>query len=302
VFTLLLRLQVRRRTRDLSAANERLGALNLELDRTVSELKRSLDEQHRLQDHIARIRKLESLGQLAGGVAHDFNNMIGVILGSVELAREELPPDSPASAELDEIRGAAERSAQLTRRLLAFARQQPASPQVLDLNDAVMGMVKMLRRLIGEHIELTVHPGDDLPPVFMDPSQIDQILTNLLVNARDAITGTGSIRIETTRHPLPAGAAAGAGGPGVLLAVRDDGCGMSPELVERIFDPFFTTKPQGEGTGLGLATVFGIVAQNKGTIQVESRAGKGTSFLVFLPARRSGEDPKTGIESGAPRP
>jgi len=283
-FTLLLRRQVRLRTRELSAANERLTGLNRELDRTVSELKRSLDEQRRLQDHIARIRKLESLGQLAGGVAHDFNNMIGVILGSVDLAREELPPDSPAATELDEIAGAARRSAELTRRLLAFARQQPATPRVLELNDAVADMVRMLRRLVGDHLELQWVPGDDLPPVFMDPSQLDQVLTNLVVNARDAIADTGTIRLETSRHPLPVGAAAGAGGPGVLLAVRDDGCGMAPELVERIFDPFFTTKPQGEGTGLGLATVFGIVAQNRGTIQVESRPGIGTSFLIFLPA------------------
>ncbi len=286
-FALLLRRQVRVRTRELHEANARLTAVNHELGEKITELEQSQDEQKSLHQQIARIRKLESIGQLAGGVAHDFNNMIAVILGSVELACETLGPDSPALEELEEIRGAAQRSAELTHRLLAFARQQPAEPRILDLNVSISGIVRMLRRLIGDQILLEFLPGEDLPPVFIDPSQVDQILTNLVVNARDAITGSGTITIVTGTQVFPVDGACGRrpdGRDGVLLKVEDTGCGMSPELIEHIFDPFFTTKPQGEGTGLGLATVFGIVAQNHGCITVESLPGEGTTLSILLPA------------------
>ena len=306
MFSLLLRRQVRVRTRELSEANARLTAVNRELDEKISELKQSHDEQEKLHQQIARIRKLESIGQLAGGIAHDFNNMIGVILGSVELAREALGPDSPALEELEEIRGAAQRSAELTRRLLAFARQQPAQPRIVDLNVSISGIVSMLRRLIGEHLLLEFLPGEDLPPVFIDPSQVDQILTNLVVNARDAISGSGTITIETGRQVFPIDDSCthrATGVEGVLLKVGDNGCGMPPELIERIFDPFFTTKPQGEGTGLGLATVFGIVAQNHGCVTVDSLPGEGTTISILLPAH----DPtgnqtvtKLGEKTGSP--
>ena len=291
-FSLLLRRQVRRRTRELSEANLQLKAVNRELDLKIQELKHSHAEREKLDLQIARIRKLESIGLLAGGVAHDFNNMISVILGSVDLACLALPPESPAIAELDEVRHAAQRSADLTRRLLAFARQQPAQPRTLDLNVSVAGIVKLLRRLIGDHIVLEFTAGADLPSVFMDPSQIDQILTNLVVNARDAIADTGCIAIETLPGRFPEAVVPGAGTPGrtaVLLKIRDTGCGMPPELIERIFDPFFTTKAQGEGTGLGLATVFGIVHQNRGTLLVDSVPGKGTTFTIFFPAHEADE-------------
>jgi len=293
-FSLLLRRQVRLRTRELSESNARLTAVNHELDEKISELKQSHDEQEKLHQQIARIRKLESIGQLAGGVAHDFNNMIGVIMGSVDLARESLPPDSPAHAELDEVRNAAQRSADLTRRLLAFARQQPAQPRTLDLNVSISGIVKMLRRLIGDNIQLEFSAGKELPAVFMDPSQIDQVLTNLIINARDAIAETGTITIETLTGRFPAAAhehggseSSGTRRSTVLLRVSDTGCGMAPDLIEHIFDPFFTTKAHGEGTGLGLATVFGIVHQNHGTLLVDSSPGKGTTFTIFFPAHEA---------------
>ncbi len=255
--------------------------------RDISEQKRYEEERDRLQAQLLQSQKIESVGRLAGGVAHDFNNMLGVIMGHAELGQESLDPSAPAYADLEEIRKAAERSANLTRQLLAFARKQTIAPRVLDLNDAVAGMLKMVRRLIGEDIDLTWLPGSRLWPVKVDPSQLDQILANLCVNARDAIADVGKISIETADvrfdkaycddHPgfLP--------GEYVLLTVSDNGCGMSRETIPHIYEPFFTTKEQGKGTGLGLATVYGIVKQNCGFINVYSELGVGTSFKIYLP-------------------
>jgi CheY-like chemotaxis protein len=235
---------------------------------------------------------MEAVGRLAGGVAHDFNNMLGIILGHTEMVLDQLEPTDPLSADLREIRKAAERSANLTRQLLAFARKQTVAPKVLDLNEAVQGMLNMLRRLIGEDIDLSWLPGADVWPVKVDPSQIDQILANLCVNARDAIADVGKLTIETENVAFDEAYCARHGGfvPGkyVLLAVSDNGSGMDEETQNRLFEPFFTTKELGKGTGLGLATVYGIVKQNNGFINVYSEPCHGTSFKIYIP-RHAGQ-------------
>ncbi|MDZ7663771.1 MAG: ATP-binding protein [Desulfotignum sp.] len=233
---------------------------------------------------------MESVGRLAGGVAHDFNNMLGVILGHAEFALEKAEENHDLYADLKEIQTAARRSADLTKQLLAFARKQIIAPKMLDLNDTVESMLNMLRRLIGEDINLSWNPGKRLWPVKMDPSQIDQILANLCVNARDAIAGVGKLTIETGMKTFdPAYCAEHAGfipGDFVMLAVSDDGCGMDKKTLNSLFEPFFTTKDVGKGTGLGLATVYGIVKQNNGFINVYSEPDHGTTFKIYLPRLR----------------
>ncbi len=250
-------------------------------------LKREQKKRRRLEDQLRQAQKMESVGRLAGGVAHDFNNMLSVILGHTEMLMEDIDPLQPQYADLLEIRRAAERSADITRQLLAFARKQAVVPRVIDLNAAIEGMLKMLRRLIGEEIGLTWSPGYDLWPVRIDPSQVDQILANLCVNARDAIAGIGEVGVETGNVHLDEGFCALREGflPGeyVRIAVSDSGGGMDPETQSHIFEPFYTTKGIGEGTGLGLATVYGIVKQNDGFIEVESTPGRGTRLTIYLP-------------------
>jgi PAS domain S-box-containing protein len=244
-------------------------------------------ERERLIEQLAESRRLEAIGRLAGGVAHDFNNMLGAILGHTELALDALDPADPVHADLEEVRSAARRSADLTRQLLAFARKQVAAPRVVDVNAHVASLLAMLRRLIGEDIDLRWLPGAGLPPILIDTSQLDQVLANLSVNARDAIDGVGRIEIATEVVDGGAGGvASGLPEPGryVALRVTDDGCGMDGETVARIYEPFFTTKDIGRGTGLGLATVHGIVVQNNGRIDVESAVGSGTTFRVLFPA------------------
>lgn len=243
-------------------------------------------DQEQLETQLRQAQKMDSIGLLAGGVAHDFNNMLGVILGHTEIALYKMDPSMPLFSNLSEIRKAAQRSANLTRQLLAFARKQTIAPKVLDLNETVLGMLKMLQRLIGENITLAWRPSHDIFPIKIDPGQVDQILANLCINGRDAIKGVGRITISTQNVTLDQEECAGYAGfiPGqyVLLEIRDSGCGMDQATLERIFDPFFTTKPPGEGTGLGLATVYGIVKQNKGFIYVTSEPGQGTTFKVYL--------------------
>ena len=249
-------------------------------------------ERASLERLVQQAQRMEAVGRLAGGVAHDFNNMLGVILGTVELVLDTLAPDHALYADLSEIQKAGRRSAQLTRQLLAFARQQTIAPEVLDLNEALEGMLKMLRRLIGEDIDLVWHPHGSLWPVLIDPSQLDQILANLCVNARDAITGVGTVTIETRNGRLDeAYCAAHVGAiPGdyLELSVSDTGSGIDPAVVPHLFEPFFTTKPVGEGTGLGLATVYGIVTQNDGYIDVQSTPGQGSTFTIYLPRHYEG--------------
>ncbi len=258
----------------------------------ISEQKQAELEREKLQDQLIQAQKMESVGRLAGGVAHDFNNMLAVILGYTELALDKIPENEPLREDLDEVMQAAQRSTDIARQLLAFARRQTISPKVLDLNETVEEMLKMLRRLIGEDIDLSWQPGGGLWPVNMDPSQVDQIMANLCVNARDAIDGVGKITIETENVTLDADECAHRDelipGDYVLLMVSDTGRGMDPATRERIFEPFFTTKGMGEGTGLGLSTIYGIVKQNKGDVQVYSEPGNGTTFRIYLP-RHVGE-------------
>ncbi|MBI4793410.1 MAG: response regulator, partial [Deltaproteobacteria bacterium] len=251
------------------------------------EMVEDITEKLSLESQLHQAQKMESVGRLAGGVAHDFNNMLGVIIGHAELTLDQMDPTHPLFASMQEIRKAAVRSADLTRQLLAFARKQTVAPKVLDLNETVEGMFKMLRRLIGEDINLVWLPDSDLWPVKMDPSQIDQILANLCVNARDAIVGVGKVTIET--HTITFDEACCAEHPGfmpgdfVMLAVSDDGKGMDQETLDKIFEPFFTTKGTGRGTGLGLATVYGVVKQNNGFINVYSEPGQGSTIKIYLP-------------------
>jgi len=253
----------------------------------ISELKRAEEQQSRLEEQLHQAQKMESVGRLAGGVAHDFNNMLSVIIGQANLALMDLDPGHPLFVTLEEIRKAAERSADLTRQLLAFARRQAVAPKVLDLNQTIGGMLTMLQRIIGENIKLVWQPGDELWPARVDPSQIDQILTNLCSNSRDSIPEVGRITIETRNCTVDESYSAHNAGfvPGeyVKLAVSDNGRGMDKEVQAHVFEPFYTTKGVGKGTGLGLATVFGAVKQNNGFINVYSEPGLGTTFTIYLP-------------------
>lgn len=257
--------------------------------RDVTEAKEAEAEREKLHAQLSQSQKMESVGRLAGGVAHDFNNMLSVILGHTDLALELVGKSSQLHADLEEIRKAAKRSADLTRQLLAFARRQTVAPQILNLNATVLPTLNMLRRLIGEDVELRWNPAAELEPVRIDPAQVDQILANLVVNARDAIDRTGGVVvIETTMADLDEDYCAHHPGfaPGryVSLTVTDNGRGMDEATRAQIFEPFFTTKEVGEGTGLGLATVYGVVKQNNGFINVYSEPGHGTSFRIYLPA------------------
>lgn len=270
----------------------------------ITERKQAEENQAKLQSQLIQAQKMEAVGRLAGGVAHDFNNMLCAILGYAELTLADTAPAHPHYADLLEIRKAAERSADLTRQLLAYARKQTVSPQVLDLNATVERMLKMLRRLIGENIDLRWQPAQNLGLVKMDPSQIDQILTNLCVNARDAIAGVGQITLETANVSFSrehcALHAEHLPGDFAMLAVSDNGCGMDKKTIGQLFEPFFTTKGQGQGTGLGLATVYGIVKQNNGFIDVFSESGRGTTFKIYLPLNADGREPPDAPRAAGP--
>ena len=259
--------------------------------RDLTETKRFEKEKESLEGQLLQAQKMEAVGKLAGGVAHDFNNMLSVIIGHAGLALDEMDPAHPLYARLKQIKNAGERSAELTGQLLAFARKQTIAPKILNLNKTVDGMIKMLQRLIGEDIDLEWKPGRDLWPVKVDPSQIDQILANLCVNARDAIADVGKVIIGTCNAKLDESYcmdhAAILPGDYVRLTVSDNGCGMDAKTQEYIFEPFFTTKEPGKGTGLGLSTVYGVVKQNNGFIYVHTGPGQGSTFEIYFPRHLS---------------
>lgn len=255
--------------------------------RDVTELLALQEEKDALQAQFLQAQKMESIGRLAGGIAHDFNNMLGVILGHVEVALRELEADSSVRYHLQEILKAAEKSAELTRQLLTFARRQPFSPRVVNLNEILKENVSLLRRVIPENISLDWETEEDLWLVEVDPSQVIRIVMNLVTNARDAIPGSGHIRIKMMNRFLDEDWCLGRPlfkeGEYVVIEVSDDGVGMDETTLTYIFEPFFTTKPLGQGTGMGLATVYGIVKQHGGFIDVKSAPNSGTSFFIYLP-------------------
>ena len=259
--------------------------------RDISERKIAEQSQAHLQKQLVQAQKMESIGRLAGGVAHDFNNMLSVISGYTSFALQELKEGTAIHTDLQEVQSAAQRSTEITRQLLAFARKQTIAPIFLNINEQIENSLKMLRRLIGEDINLSWIPSEPPYPVMMDPTQVDQILANLCVNSRDSISGVGQITIETCNRTFDIEYCKNH--PGFItgdycnIIVSDNGCGMDKEIQENAFEPFFTTKETGKGTGLGLATVYGIVKQNNGFINIYSEKGKGTAIKVYLPRHAS---------------
>jgi two-component system, cell cycle sensor histidine kinase and response regulator CckA len=244
-------------------------------------------ERRALEQQLRQAQKMEAIGRLAGGIAHDFNNLLTVIGGHTQLLLMDLAEDSPLREDLDQIQGGVERAAALTRQLLAFSRKQILQPQLISLNDLVAGTERMLRRLIGEDVELISRLEPTLGPVLADPGQLEQVLMNLAVNARDAMPLGGKLIIETHDTVMGRGSHLHPylheETPAVLLTVSDTGVGIPRDVQAHIFEPFFTTKGQGKGTGLGLATVYGIVKQSGGYIWVYSEEGRGTTFKIYLP-------------------
>ena len=270
---------------DFDGEGKVLGFFTFILD--LTETKKAEEALRESQEQLVQSQKLESIGRLAGGIAHDFNNMLTAINGYSELALRKMPMDNPLRRNIEEIKKAGERSAELTNQLLAFSRRQMLQPRVIGVNHAISDTVVMLRRLIGEDIELTLNLDSDVGRVSADPGQFSQILVNLAVNSRDALPSGGSIVIETKNVELDGNYASNhiAVKPGkyVMIAVSDNGIGMDEETRSQIFEPFFTTKEVGKGTGLGLSTVYGIVKQSGGNIWVYSEPGHGTSFKIYFP-------------------
>ncbi|NUP98489.1 MAG: response regulator [Armatimonadetes bacterium] len=260
-------------------------------------------ERQALEDQFRQAQKMEAVGRLASGVAHDFNNLLSIILGYGEALLDEIPPGDQRREDLEAVVEAGERAAGLTRQLLAFSRQQVIAPRALDLNEQVRGLDKLLRRLIGEDVELRLDLAEDLPQVTADPGQLEQVVMNLVVNARDAMPQGGQVSIatgitEVSRH-TPALIPVEATGQFLTLTVADNGCGMDPAILERVCEPFFTTKEVGKGTGLGLSTVHGIVQQLGGHLGIESVVGQGSIFRIYLPPRQEAAAQATATAAAA---
>lgn len=271
----------------------------------ISERRQAAAERQHLQEQLFQAQKMESIGTLAGGVAHDFNNLLTVILGNLHLIREGLPPDDVLQPRVADIDAAATRAAALTRQLLAFSRRQHLERKVIALDDTLNNFMRMLRRIIGEDVTVHLHTGPQAAPVFADPAQMEQLVMNLAVNARDAMPDGGQLTIDMRHVELDEAYirthADARPGPYVQLTVSDTGCGMDVETQQRIFEPFFTTKELGKGTGLGLAVVYGIVKQHDGLIDVDSEVGRGTTFNIYLPAVQPGHDVLVEQRPPAPR-
>lgn len=280
------------------------GALTgvIEYVRDITAQRRAEDEARGLAEQLAQSQKMEAVGRLAGGVAHDFNNLLTVIVGRADMLRCEMPQTHPWAVELAEILDAARQAASLTQQLLAFSRRQVIDPKPLDLDRTIERSAYLLRRLIGEDVRVEILPAGNLPPVLCDAHQIEQILMNLTVNARDAMPEGGTLTIETSTVVIDAEYARlhADAKPGrfVRLAVSDTGCGMPPEVQAHLFEPFFTTKGRGRGSGLGLSTVYGIVRQNRGFINVYSEPGVGSTFKIYLPVTDECLGPE-GVEPAA---
>jgi signal transduction histidine kinase len=264
-------------------------------------LRASEEALRRAAEQLRQSQKIEAVGRLAGGIAHDFNNILSVILSYGELLLDDMPTTDPRREDIEAIRRAGRQAAELTRQLLAFSRQQVLTLKVLDLNEVVSGANLMLRRLLGETVDLSVRLAPEPAPIRADVGQLDQVVMNLAINARDAMPDGGQLTIETTHVVLDAEFARQhlgiAPGPHVMLAVSDTGLGMDREVQSRIFEPFFTTKERGKGTGLGLSTVLGIVQQTGGSIWVYSELGQGTTFKVYIPRARGGAAPDVQLPS-----
>jgi len=258
--------------------------------RDISDRLAAESEREALEQQLARAQKLESIGRLAGGIAHDFNNLLTVINATTDLTIHELPEDSPLRAELGQVRAAGERAKLLTRQLLAFSRQQVLKREVLNVNVVAAGFLTMLSRVIGEDIHVELELGEHVPSILADAGQLDQVLMNLCINARDAMPGGGRLTIGTERYEHVAAVAdtpdAMPSGTYARLSVTDTGTGMDEETLAKVFEPFFTTKEVGQGTGLGLATVYGIVSQSGGYVTIDSAIGRGTSVRICLPSTR----------------